>query len=94
MDYYENTDSAMAYLRWSSASQAGQTIPTGRLFTVWPECDLNQDYLVDRNDIDIFADQWLTAPDCNNPDCADIDGSGTVDFTDFASFGVNFGLWP
>ncbi len=92
MDYYENVGGAMAYLRWSSASQAEETIPQGRLFSVWPEGDLNRDYFVDCDDFDIFADQWLTTPDCNDPNCADLDGSNNVDFADLALLGQNFGL--
>ncbi len=84
MDYYESTGTATAYLRWSSASQAKQTIPQGRLFTVWPYADLNLDYFVNYLDVDILADQWLTTPDPCDPNCADFDDSGTVDFNDFA----------
>jgi len=92
MDYYENIDTSMAYLRWSSASQAEETIPQGRLFTVWPYGDLNRDYFIDHLDVGVLADQWLTAPDCNDVNCADMDDSGKVDFIDFAFFGGNFGL--
>jgi hypothetical protein len=90
MDYYENVGSAMAYLRWSSPSQATQTIPQGRLFSLWPVGDLNRDYFVNLADVDIFTDQWLTSPDCNDPNCADLNDSGSVDFVDFAMMGENW----
>ncbi len=50
-----------------------------------PVGDLDEDCDVDLNDVDIFCDQWLNTDDCSSdPDCADLDGIGGVDFIDFA----------
>jgi hypothetical protein len=54
---------------------------------ILPLGDLNLDRYVDVKDLDIFADQWLTA----GPQ-ADLDQTGNVDFFDFAMMGENYGL--
>jgi hypothetical protein len=48
-----------------------------------PLGDLNCDYIVDWNDLDLFADQWLDGG-CSGPGCADLDGANGVNFVDYA----------
>jgi hypothetical protein len=91
MDYYDNVGTASAYLAWSSASQAMQTIPQGRLYTTFPLGDLNFDYYIDLADLGLFCGQWMTDP-AVDPNSADFDDSNNVDFFDFALFGQNWGL--
>jgi len=90
MQYYQADANALVQLSWSSPSQAKQIIPQGRLFKAYIAGDLNRDFLVNFTDLDMFADQWLTNPDCNDPNCADLNDSGNVDFTDFALMGLNW----
>jgi len=52
---------------------------------ILPLGDLNLDRHVDLSDVDIFAEQWLTA----GPE-ADLDDSTNVDFIDFALIGQNW----
>lgn len=71
----------------SSFSAAAQIYPVG---------DLNQDYIVDIGDLEIFAGQWLDAPGCVPPYCAELDGIGRITLSDFsllaASWLDDFGL--
>jgi hypothetical protein len=57
----------------------------------YEEGDLNQDSLVNETDVGLFIPQWLDTGGCADPNCADIDGSGTVDFADFAAMANNYG---
>jgi hypothetical protein len=53
--------------------------------------DLNRDHAVDSLDVGVFAEQWLDTGGCSgSPDCADLNGSGRVDFRDFALMGENW----
>jgi len=58
-----------------------------------PAGDLNIDKHVDLSDMGIFTPQWLISGDCSaDPECADLDNQGDVDFKDFAIMGQNWGL--
>ncbi len=52
--------------------------------------DLDGDYDVDIDDLGLFFDQWLNAPGCLTPDCADFDSLNGVDVYDFAAFAKNW----
>jgi hypothetical protein len=82
MQYFEDTGEAIAQLKWSSASQTKEVVPQGRLFTAHPPGDLDDDYCVDLEDLEILSDQWLTT----GPE-GDIDESTSVDFADMAIMG-------
>ncbi len=86
MEYYDAVGTATAQLKWSSASQAKQIIPQGRLFMVIPVGDLNNDFCVDLTDVSLFCQQWLVPGGS-----ADFDDSNKVDFLDFALMGGNYG---
>jgi len=90
MEYYDNTGDALAQLRWSSASQTKQIVPQARLYKYPQPGDLDADYEIDLADTQLFFDQWLTSPDCSEPNCADLDESGLVDFYDFAVLGAGW----
>jgi hypothetical protein len=60
---------------------------------ICPDADLNGDCDMDWLDVGVFASQWLDTGDCSaSPDCADLDGSLTVDFFDLAILGDEYGL--
>jgi hypothetical protein len=60
---------------------------------VCPLMDLNGDCDMDWLDVGVLAAQWLNTGDCSaSSDCADLDGSLTVDFYDFAMLGDSYGI--
>ena len=64
----------------------------GRLLAVVP-CpvgDLNNDCLVDYYDVGVFVEQWLANGNCPGVDCANLDGVGVVNESDFALLASNW----
>ena len=57
---------------------------------VYDTGDLNFDFKVDWQDVNIFADQWLAPAGCPGHTCADFSGDGDVDFIDFAMMAENW----
>jgi hypothetical protein len=57
---------------------------------VYETGDLNFDFKVDLQDLDLFVDQWLAPVGCPGPTCADFSGDGDVDFADFAMLAGNW----
>jgi hypothetical protein len=58
-----------------------------------PSGDLNIDKHVNLNDLGIFTPQWLINGNCSaDPNCANLNKQGDVDFKDFAIMGQNWGL--
>ncbi len=57
-------------------------------------CDLTVDGIIDSNDLAWFTSHWLDSGCCHRYYCegTDIDGSGEVDFYDFAIFANNW-VW-
>ncbi len=58
--------------------------------TNYPTGDLNQDFEVDFEDLEIFAKQWLDDSGCSEPNCADLDDSNGVNMFDFAILAANW----
>ena len=52
--------------------------------------DLSGDCIVNWEDVELFANQWLDTGVCSEPNCADLDGDNDVDWGDFARFGTNW----
>ncbi len=50
----------------------------------WPVGDLNRDFKVDLEDLEIFAGQWLEHSGCEGIYCAEIDSLSGVTLSDFA----------
>lgn len=59
-------------------------------FAACPLGDLNNDCRVSNEDIRIFAEQWLLDENCSGRNCANLDGIGSVNFTDFAILAENW----
>ena len=57
---------------------------------IYPTGDLNQNYVVDIQDLLIFAEQWLDFTGCTPPDCAELDGIGPVTIFDFSILAANW----
>jgi len=51
--------------------------------------DINKDYRVNWKDLNLFANQWLDDP-CDEPQSADLNYDGDVNFQDFASLAANW----
>jgi hypothetical protein len=49
----------------------------------YPTGDLNRDFLVDLDDLTIFAEQWLDDSGCTPPGCAEIDSLSGVTMSDY-----------
>jgi hypothetical protein len=49
-----------------------------------PQADLTEDCVVDINDLEIFASQWLDPNDCEEGTCADFVEPYGIDFIDFS----------
>jgi hypothetical protein len=87
---------SLATMSWNHSTQKRMThsvaafAPSGG---TCPAYDLYADCVLDLRDIKVLCDQWLDTGDCSaSPDCADLDGSLRVDFTDFAVIGADWGL--
>ncbi len=53
--------------------------------------DLNEDYRVNFEDLEIFTEQWLDDTDCSEePNCADLDDTNEVTMSDFALLAENW----
>ena len=53
-----------------------------------PNFDLNEDCVIDLYDVDLFVNQWLEYDECEGEGpCANFDGTGVIDFNDFAFLG-------
>ncbi|MHC5074153.1 MAG: CotH kinase family protein, partial [Planctomycetota bacterium] len=65
-----------------STSESATT--TGFEFNNCPDGDLDNNCVVDENDLDIFANQWLDTGGCSEPNCADIYIDNLVNFKDYA----------
>jgi hypothetical protein len=56
----------------------------------YPKGDLNENYIVDLTDLQLFAQEWLDAS-CSAPNCsADLDGVPGVNLNDFAFIASNW----
>lgn len=59
----------------------------------YPVGDLDQNWKVDIEDLKLFAQPWLSLPDCfGAPGCADLIGNDRVDLVDFALLFANWQL--
>jgi len=85
---------------WRVDTRYGDTTYSSRIwqFTtsaapvdVSPVGDLNGDFRIDCRDMDLFAGQWLNGSECRDPGCADFDGQGGVNFSDFVRLAQNWG---
>jgi hypothetical protein len=57
----------------------------------FPVGDLNRNFLVDIDDLVLFAQQWMLSPDCfGAPGCGDLEGDDTVSIEDFALVAQNW----
>ena len=54
-------------------------------FAVFPVGDLDRNFIVDFDDLVLFAQQWMLTPDCfGAPGCGDLEGDDGVNLEDFA----------
>ena len=61
------------------------------VFAGYPVGDLDENFIVDFDDLVLFAQQWMLTPDCfNTPGCADLEGNDDVNFEDFALIAQNW----
>jgi hypothetical protein len=59
----------------------------------YPVGDLNRNFIVDLDDLVLFAQKWMQTPDCfNTPGCADLEGNDDVNLEDFALLVQNWQL--
>ncbi|MBN2136779.1 MAG: lamin tail domain-containing protein [Sedimentisphaerales bacterium] len=58
---------------------------------VGPSGDLDRNWKVGAGDLALFADQWLDDGGCSEPNCANLDGVGRVNLSDFAKLAENWG---
>lgn len=55
------------------------------IFAAFPVGDLDHNFIVDLDDVVLFAQQWLQTPDCfGAPGCGDLEGNDGVNVEDFA----------
>ena len=80
--YYD--ESMVASDLWSFTTGSGglRETPTG---------DLDSNFRVNASDLEQFSQQWLGHDDCTGDDCADFDGDGSVNGTDFALLAQGWG---
>ena len=56
----------------------------------WPAGDLDGNFRVDVQDLQLFATQWLDPSGCAGLGCADFDGQNGVNMADLAIFARNW----
>ncbi|MGE0616742.1 MAG: PA14 domain-containing protein, partial [Bacteriovoracia bacterium] len=83
LKYYENLGQASVKLRWKSASQTKEIVPSSRLFLPDFTCqgDLDGNGMVDSMDLAILMSAWGVA---SSGAMADFDQSGMIDSWDLA----------
>jgi len=65
-------------------------LSAGPVIGVCPVGDLSRDCEIGFEDIQVFAEQWLTDGGCAEPNCADMDGVDGVNIFDFALLTQNW----